>query len=80
MLSVLSFKLYYEANIHFVAKNIRTSSDESVATIENGVVKAVSAGTAFITAAAGNNSATCVVTVESNVVDGIDNSEIINLK
>ena len=39
------------------------SSDESVATVENGVVTAVAAGTATITAKAGDKEATCVVTV-----------------
>lgn len=57
-----------------------SSSNVAVATVENGVVTAVAAGTATITATAGDYSATCVVTVESNVVDGIDNSEIINHK
>ena len=58
-----------------------STSDASVATVDNnGVVTAVAAGTATITATAGDYSATCVVTVESNVVDGIDNSEIINHK
>ena len=56
------------------------TSDASVATVADGVVTAVAAGTATITATAGDYSATCVVTVESNVVDGIDNSEIINHK
>ena len=49
-----------------------SSSNVAVATVENGVVTAVVAGTATITATAGDYSATCVVTVESNVVDGID--------
>lgn len=40
-----------------------TTSDASVATVENGVVSAVSVGTATITATAGSVSATCVVTV-----------------
>ena len=57
-----------------------STSDASVATVADGVVTAVAAGTATITATAGDYSATCVVTVESNVVDGIDNSEIINQK
>ena len=57
-----------------------STSDASVATVADGVVTAVAAGTATITATAGDYSATCVVTVESNVVDGIDNSEIINHK
>ncbi len=42
---------------------IWTSSDKSVATVENGVVTAVAAGTATITAKAGNYTATCAVTV-----------------
>ena len=40
-----------------------TTSNASVATVENGVVSAVSVGTATITATAGGVSATCVVTV-----------------
>ena len=42
-----------------------TTSDASVATVSNGVVTAVKAGTATITATAGGYSATCVVTVEA---------------
>ncbi|MBU5231285.1 Ig-like domain-containing protein, partial [Intestinimonas butyriciproducens] len=40
-----------------------TSSDETVATVENGKVTAVKAGTATITAKAGEQSASCAVTV-----------------
>lgn len=40
-----------------------TSSDESVATVADGVVTAVAAGNATITAASGDASATCEVTV-----------------
>lgn len=40
-----------------------TSSDEAVATVENGVVTGVAAGTATITAKAGGKTATCAVTV-----------------
>ena len=40
-----------------------TSSDEKVATVENGVVTAVGSGTATITVQAGEKTATCVVTV-----------------
>ena len=40
-----------------------TSSDNAVATVENGVVTAVKAGTATITAACGNAKAECTVTV-----------------
>lgn len=41
-----------------------SSSDETVATVENGLVTAVAAGTATITATAGDNkTATCAVTV-----------------
>lgn len=39
------------------------SSDENIATVENGEVTAVAAGKATITAAAGDYSANCVVTV-----------------
>ena len=43
-----------------------TSSDEAVATVSGGVVTAVGAGEATITAQAGEFSATCVVTVEAD--------------
>ena len=45
-------------------KNVTWSSSNSeVATVDNGVVTAVSAGTAIITAKAGDKTATCTVTV-----------------
>ena len=44
-----------------------TSSDNAVATVENGVVTAVKAGTATITAACGEAKATCAVTVKAPV-------------
>ena len=40
-----------------------SSSNESVATVDNGTVTAVAAGSATITATAGDKSATCTVTV-----------------
>jgi Ig domain protein group 2 domain protein len=42
---------------------IWSSSNPEVATVDNGVVTAVSAGTAIITAKAGDKTATCTVTV-----------------
>ena len=42
-----------------------TTSDAAVATVDNGTVTAVSAGTATITAQAGEKSATCAVTVQA---------------
>ncbi|MBQ0133837.1 MAG: Ig-like domain-containing protein [Clostridiales bacterium] len=46
-----------------------TSSDENVATVDaNGVVTAVDAGTATITATAGSVSASCVVTVSEKFI------------
>ena len=53
------------------------TSNSSVATVKDGVVTAVAAGTATITATAGDYSATCVVTVEKKViaVTGISLSE-----
>ena len=43
-----------------------SSSNESVATVDNGTVTAVAEGTATITATAGDKSATCAVTVQPN--------------
>lgn len=45
-----------------------SSSDSSVATVENGNVTAVKAGTAVITAKAGDKTATCTVTVKEKSV------------
>ena len=45
-----------------------TSSDESVATVADGQVKALKAGTATITAKAGEKSATCAVNVQAKVI------------
>ena len=49
-----------------------SSSDESVATIIDGVVTALAAGTATITAKAGDYEATCVVTVEAEKIVDLD--------
>ncbi len=46
-----------------------TSSDETVATVKDGVVTAVKAGTATITAKAGDKTATCAVTVKAKAGD-----------
>ena len=46
-----------------------TSSNEAAATVENGVVHAVAAGTATITAKAGAKTATCTVTVNAAKVN-----------
>ena len=40
-----------------------TSSDESIATVEDGIVKGIAAGTAKITATCGDVTAQCAVTV-----------------
>ncbi len=54
-----------------------TSSNANVATVTNGVVKGISAGTAIITATTkdGNFTDTCEVTVTQNAVTGIRISE-----
>lgn len=44
------------------------SSNTSVATVEDGIVMAISEGTATITAIAGDVSATCQVTVEKKII------------
>ena len=49
-----------------------TSSDETVATVANGVVTAVKAGTATITAKAGEIEATCAVTVTAKQTEEDD--------
>ena len=46
-----------------------SSSDEAIATVQDGVVTAVAAGTATITATAGEKTADCVVTVASPASD-----------
>lgn len=46
-----------------------TSSDETVATVKDGVVTAVKAGKATITAKAGDKTATCAVTVKAKETD-----------
>ncbi len=48
-----------------------SSSDPAVATVENGVVTAVAAGTATITAAIDGAKAECTVTVKENIAAGI---------
>ena len=45
------------------AELVWSSSDESIATVENGIVFAVKAGTATITVTAGDLTASCEVTV-----------------
>ncbi len=61
-----------------------STSDASVATVENGVVKAIAAGTVTITAEAGGKAATCTVVVEQvagiNDVEENDNLVIYDLK
>ena len=48
-----------------------SSSDPSVATVDNGKVTAVAEGSATITAAAGGKSATCSLTVRANLEESI---------
>ena len=45
-----------------------SSSNTAIATVENGVVTAISEGAATITAKAGDKTATCAVTVEKKVI------------
>ena len=55
-----------------------STSDASVATVNNGVVTAKKVGAATITAKAGDKSATCAITVEPTPVTGItlDNASV----
>lgn len=54
-----------------------SSSDETVATVSNGLVTAMSVGTATITAQNGDQSATCTVTVEPILAEQIILSETV---
>lgn len=49
-----------------------STSDAAIATVADGVVTALAAGTTTITAKAGDKEATCVVTVKASVPDDID--------
>ena len=57
----------------FAEEVVWSTTDAAVATVENGVVTAVGAGTATITATAGTLSATCVVTVTAPEPSDSDN-------
>lgn len=48
-----------------------SSSDETVATVNNGVVTGLKAGTAKITAAVGKHTATCTVTVQEIKIESV---------
>ena len=52
-----------------------SSSDESIATVEDGVVTAIGVGSATITAKAGDKTATCTIIVEADPNDKPDNGE-----
>lgn len=55
------------------------TSDKNVVTVEDGVITAVKAGTATITAKAGGESATCAVTVTEAVTPTVD-IEIVSIE
>lgn len=56
-----------------------SSSDEAVATVDtNGTITAIATGTATITATCGEVSATCHVTVNAPVEDGVEELSTIN--
>ena len=62
-------------------KTVTWSSDNTaVATVANGKVTAVSAGTATITAKAGGKSATCTVTVNSALTEDTDFDALVSDK
>lgn len=52
-----------------------TSSDSSVATVKDGVVTPLKAGTATITATCGDKTATCAVSVAARTIAGVASSD-----
>lgn len=52
-----------------------TSSDSSVATVKDGVVTPLKAGTATITATCGDKTATCAVSVAARAIAGVASSD-----
>ena len=52
-----------------------TSSDSSIATVKDGVVTPLKAGTATITAACGDKTTTCTVTVAARTIAGVAGSD-----
>ena len=56
-----------------------STSDASVATVDNGLVTAVASGSANITAAVGGKSATCIVTVAPTPTLAVPTPETVNL-
>ncbi len=72
MMETLSVQEYAQAEIDYVLSGalesdvVWKSSDESIASVENGLVAGVSEGTVVITATVKGHSATCVVTVTQN--------------
>ena len=46
-----------------------STSDQTIATVSNGVVTAKKVGTATITAKAGSKTATCIITIEPSSID-----------
>lgn len=52
-----------------------TSSDSSIATVKDGVVTPLKAGTATITAACGDKTMTCTVTVAARTIAGVAGSD-----
>lgn len=64
----LTLEAYQETTIEYTLKNVEgtvtwTSSNPTVATVDNGKISTLKAGTATITAAVGDLSASCQVTV-----------------
>lgn len=49
-----------------------STSDESLATVDNGVVTAIKVGSATITAKAGYKEATCIVIIEDGKINGFE--------
>ena len=70
--STLDLDLYESATITATLENVTgeivwTSSDDSIATVDDGVVTAYKGGTATVTASVGSVEATCTVNVSAEI-------------
>lgn len=70
-IKALTATAYTADNTAVAAPFVWASSDDAVATVENGVVKGIAGGTVTVTVSFGNVQATCTVTVTTVTYDPV---------